>query len=125
MKRGDEALGPDGLSCIVVADDPNFSWPREVMKQVQSYLFLNGFVITELVPRFHHYHLDDAPDLTSCSLLAARDGNEGLKARSIPLPSSDLENFYGACAPLRYRYVRDLRNGGKLASKDHHLEPLQ
>ena len=28
VRRGDEALASDGMSCIVVADDPNFSWTR-------------------------------------------------------------------------------------------------
>jgi predicted methyltransferase len=124
VRRGNEAVGPEGVACIVVADDPSFHWTRDIMKQAQSYLFSNGFVITELVPQFHRYHLDDAPNLTSCSLFAVRYGSEGVKVTSDALQTEDLENFYGACAPLRIRYVRDLRNGGKLASKDHRLEPL-
>ena len=94
------------------------------MKQVQGYLFSNGFIIAEVLPQFHHYHLDDNPDLTSCSLVAVRYENEGLKSDSEALPKSDLQNFYGACAPLDVRYVLDRRKGGALPSFDHYAEPL-
>lgn len=124
LRRGDEAIAANGIACIVAADDPSLSWTREVMRQVQSYLFTNGFIIAEILPQFHHYHLDDNPDLTSCSLVAVRHGSDGVKISSTALLQSDLENFYGAYAPLEVRYIRDLRKGGALPSNDHYVEPL-
>ena len=124
IRRGDEALAKDGTACVVLADDPELAWTREVIVQTQKYLLSNGFVIAELVPRFHHYHLDDDPDLTSCSLIAVRHGDEGMKSKSEALPKEYLENFYGQFAPLRVRYVIDLTEAGKLPSSDFRLDEL-
>ena len=124
MRRGDEALGENGIACIVAADDPTLSWTRQVMKQVQAYLLDNGFVITEIVPQFHRYHLDDDPNLTSCSLIAERLGADSVKSISEALPTGDLAQFYGEYSPLEARYVRDLRKGGALPPFDHEVEQL-
>ena len=120
LKRGDEALGANGIGCVVMADDPNLDWTRAVVKQVQKYLLFNGFIFRELLPQFHHYHLDDDPELTSCSLIAARFGDEGVKSVSEALPKEDLANFYGKLSPLEVRYVVDLCKGGTLSSFDHY-----
>lgn len=125
LRRGDEAIGRDGTACVVVADDPGLPWTREVLKQTQDYLLSNGFIITEVLPQFHHYHLDDNPTLTSCSLIAVRRGDEGVKSASEGLPRETLENFYGAFAPLNVRYVLDRRKGGALPSLDYHLKRLE
>ena len=125
LKRGDEALSIGGIGCMVLADDPTLVWTREVMKQVQGYLVSNGYVIAEVLPQFHHYHLDDNPDLTSCTLIAVRHGDEWVKSDSEALPKEDLENFYGLYSPLRVRYVLDLRKGGALPSFDHYFEGLK
>ena len=124
LRRGDEAIGKDGIACVVIADDPTLGWTRTVSKQTQKFLLNNGFSITELVPNFQRYHLDDNPDLTSCSILAVRHGCDGVKSSSIPLSKRELENFYGANAPLGVQYIKDDRAGGKFASKDYHCEPL-
>ena len=124
MKRGDEALAGGGIACVVAADDPSLNWTRFVMKQVQSYLFANGYTITEMLPQFHRYHLDDDPELTSCSLIAVRHGEEGVKSSSEALPKDDLENFYGTYSPLAVRYILDLRKGGALPSLDYEVQQL-
>ena len=85
------------------------------------FLLGNGYVLAELIPSFHHYHLDDAPELTSAGLIARRRGHEGVKRVSEPIAEEDLENFYGRHAPLEVRYVEDLRKGGALPSYDHRL----
>ena len=92
------------------------------MNQVQEYLLANGYTFREILPQFHHYHLDDDPELTSCSLIAQRNESCKNKAESISLEKGDLENFYGAYAPLAVRYVRDLRKGGALPSADYRFE---
>ena len=122
VRRGDEALAGNGIACIVVADDPELAWTKKVMTSVQRFLLCNGFVINELLPRFHKYHLDDDPNLTSCSLFATRRGEEGVKSHSNKLPGEDLENFYGKFSPLSVRYIKDHRKGGALPSSDYHCE---
>ena len=124
IRRGDEALAEGGTACVVLADDPGLAWTREVIMQTQKYLLSNGFAIAEQVPRFHRYHLDDDPDLTSCSLIAVRHGDGRVKSISEALPKEHLENFYGRFSPLRVRYVIDLTAAGKLPSSDYRLEEL-
>ncbi len=99
LQRGDEALASDGMACVVVADEPTLAWTAVVMKQVQNFLFENNFTITEMLPQFHRYHLDDTPELTSCSLMAVRHSNENVKPASEALPKEDFEKFYGANSP--------------------------
>lgn len=125
LRRGGEAVGKDGIACVVIADDPDLEWTRVVSKQTQTFLLNNGFLIAELVPSFQRYHLDDNPDLTSCSIIAVRHGCEGVKSSSLPLTKRELENFYGANNPLAVQYIKDDRAGGKFPSKDYHCEPLQ
>lgn len=125
LRRGDEALAANGTGCIVMADDPTLPWTQDALKQVQHYLVHNGFIISEVVPRFHHYHLDDDPDLTSCSVIVVRHGDDGVKPSSEPLPLEHRQNFYGKHSPLRVQYIRDRRMGGKLPSCDHYAELLE
>lgn len=125
LRRGDEALAANGTGCIVMADDPTLSWTQDVLKQVQHYLVHNGFIISEVVPKFHRYHLDDDPELTSCSVIVVRHGEDGVKASSEELPQEYRRNFYGKHSPLSVKYVRDRRMGGKLPSRDHCAEPLE
>ena len=124
LRRGDEAIGKDGIACVVIADDPYLGWTRTVSKQTQKFLLNNGFLIAELVPNFQRYHLDDNPDLRSCSIISVRHGCDGMKSSSLPLSKRELENFYGANAPLNVQYIKDDRAGGKFPSKDYHSEPL-
>ena len=104
-----------------MADDPDRSWTRRVMQRTQGYLLANGFVVSEVLPRFHKYHLDDNPDLTSCSLVAVRYGSEGVKDNSESLSGEDIRDFYGAGASLEVKYIRDRREGGRLPSCDYSL----
>lgn len=124
LRRGDEAVAEGGIGCVVVADDPTLDWTKQVRKGVQDFLLANGFILSELLPRFHKYHLDDDPELTSCCVIAVRDGDNGVKSFSKGIPEDDLANFYGKYAPLDVRYVRDHRKGGTLPSLDHHCERL-
>ena len=122
LRRGDEALAACGTGCVVMADDPTLPWTREALLQVQRYFANNGFVIREMLPKFHHYHLDDAPELTSCSIVVVRNGTEGIKRYSERLSGDDLQNFYGMHSPLKVKYIRDCLAGGELPPLDHYLE---
>ena len=125
LKRGMEAVGQDALGCLVLADHPSYPWTREVLLATHHILVHNGFIIAELLPEFHHYHLDDAPDLTSCSMVVRRVKYRHASYASIPLEPSMLVNFYGEESPLHIRYVRDLTHGGEVPSRDHIFEPFE
>ena len=125
LRRGDEALSANGTGCIVMADDPILPWTQDVLKQVQNYLVHNGFIISEVVPKLHSYHLDDEPGLTSCSIIVVRHGEDGVKTSSVELPWEHRQNFYGKRSHLKVKYVRDRRMDGKFPYKDHYTEPLE
>ena len=91
----------------------------------QRILVRGGFMVSELLPEFHHYHLDDVPELTSCSMVVRRVEYDATVYASKPLEPSMLANFYGKQSPLLVRYIRDLTQGGKLPSKDHKIELLK
>lgn len=126
IRRGTEALVRQAgtLGCVVLADDRTHPWCAPVLRTVQRDAIDLGFVIAELVPRMHTYHLDDSPDLTSCSLILERLDPTDAMSQHAPLTEAERANFYGRDAPLNVRYVRDLRNGGKFASHDHELVPF-
>jgi predicted methyltransferase len=124
VARGIEATGSRGLGCIVIGDHPEHSWTHRVQLVVQRYVMDRGFRMAAMLPEFHHYHLDDDPQLTSCCMVIMRDGGSKIPYASEPLPSERLQNFYGADSPLKIRYVRDLLNGDKLETNDVRLEPF-
>ena len=125
LRRASECAAPGCVGCIVLADHPEYGWTQDVLRSTQKLVLEDGFVIREVVPEFHHYHLDDAPDLTSCSMVVRRVSGGHSAYASEPLPAEYVQNFYGRHNPLRIRYVRDKTNGGKLASRDHHMEGFQ
>jgi predicted methyltransferase len=124
LKRGVEAVGDEALGCLVIADHYDYPWTQNVLFATEQLVLSNGFAISELLPRFHHYHLDDAPELTSCSMIIRRVKYDKVPYNSQPLDFSMLANFYGEESPLRVKYIRDLTNGGKLPSRDHIIESL-
>ena len=123
IKRGIEATGKNACASIVIADDPDYDWTQDVLRSTQQMLLNADFVISEVLPEFHSYHLDDVPDLTSCSIIARRLTFESAAYDSAPLAPAELAEFYGKENPLRIKYVRDKTNGGKLPSRDHIFEP--
>lgn len=124
IRRGEEALGKDGVGCLVIADDRRLQWSQDVLLATQRMVLNDGFVITELLPEFHHYHLDDVPDLTSCSLVIQRIKAPHSRYNSKPLHGTQLNNFYGKGKHLRVKYVRDLTGGSRFPSTEYKLELL-
>jgi hypothetical protein len=108
----------------VLADHPGYLWTRQVLLATQRVSLQEGFIVSELLPEFHHYHLDDAPELTSCSMVIRRVEYSRSGYASQPLSLEMLRNFYGEESPLRVKYIRDSTRGGKLPSKDHTIEPF-
>ena len=127
VRRGIEAIKPKGLGAIVIADDETLPWTGQVLLRTQRMLLQSGFIISEMIPGLHRYHLDDAPELSSCCLLARDvEARAGLE-RSDPLPPEALDNFYGRKCPLQVRYVKDSSNlnRGKAADGSYQLIPLE
>jgi len=126
MQRGFEATNQNAIGCIVMADSPDRLWTRIVLREVQKEILGGGFVISEMIPRFHSYHLDDDPDLTSCSLIINRIGNENVSERydSQPLSKEILDNFYGSHNPLKYKYIKDKTYCGKYPVEDYEIIPF-
>jgi N4-bis(aminopropyl)spermidine synthase len=125
LLRGLEGLAAGGVCCAVLADDQELSWCNGVLQEAQRMLIENGCVISELVPEMHTYHLDDHPNLRSCSLIARRLEviHPSTLSYNCALRPDWISNFYGANAALDVQYVRDLTNGGKLSSHDIELVP--
>lgn len=126
LERASEATKPDGLGIIVIADDPELSWTQIVLRDAQQRAFDLGFVVAEMQPQLHLYHLDDAPDLRSCSCLVRRIDSTRMAKESLPLSSDRLNNFYGSNNPLLYQYVKEkpTLNQGKASEYLYNLIPL-
>ena len=122
FRRGLEAVGCDAIGCAVLANDRNYAWTWEVLMRAQRYALSHDMVIAELLPEFHHYHLDEDPDLRSCSMVVRRARYNPREYSSKSLEASFLAEFYGKNSPLVVRYVRDKTNGGKLDSNDYSCE---
>ena len=124
LRRGIEAVGAEAIGCAVLANDRNHPWTWEVMQKAQRFALDNHMVVAELLPEFHHYHLDDDPDLRSCSMVLRRVDYTPSGYASVPLEPHFLAEFYGKNNPLNVRYVRDKTNAGKLESNDYFCEGL-
>lgn len=126
LERGMEAVKLGGLGIVVIADDPEVAWTQEVLSSTQSAALAWGFVLAEMIPALHLYHLEDAPDLRSCSMMFRRIEPlaEGYTSRL--MSSERFRNFYGRDQPLKFRYVRDRQplNFPKAADSSYELEPL-
>ncbi|MBL1179262.1 bis-aminopropyl spermidine synthase family protein [Pantanalinema sp. GBBB05] len=109
FERGSQATNEKSLGIVVIADDPDLPWTQEVLRDTQFRALSLGYVVAEMIPQLHYYHLDDAPDLRSCSCLFRRVDPSCVQTTSEPLEPSRLENFYGRSSPLRFRYVREQR----------------
>ena len=124
MRRGFEATNENAIGCIVIADVPELKWTGEVLGHTQKYALDNGFVISEMIPRFHQYHLDDDPELTSCSIIIRRISCLESEYNSQKLDKEELENFYGNNEPLICQYVKDITDR-KYYDADYKLIPIE
>ncbi|WP_188929466.1 bis-aminopropyl spermidine synthase family protein [Puia dinghuensis] len=121
LMRGIEATGKESVASVVIADDPKIEWTSQVLFNTQKFMLTNGFLVSELIPMFHSYHLDDDPGLKSCCIsFRILNFNES-KYSSTELRADQLQNFYGDNIPLTIRQVKDLTGGGILPSKDHEM----
>jgi predicted methyltransferase len=107
FERGSQATKSNSLGIVVIGDDPELMWTQKVLRDTQRRAFELGYVVSELLPQLHEYHLDDAPELRSCSCLFRRIDADCMEKESKPLEPARLDNFYGQSSPLRFRYVRE------------------
>lgn len=107
-QRGMEAVGYRGDGMIVIADDKELEWPKQVLGKVQRFGAENGYFVSRMMPRLHLYHLDDAPDLQSCNLILSALPGAVKTVKSVPIVEPErLNNFYGRSKAPRVRYVRE------------------
>lgn len=127
-QRGMESIRYNGQGMIVIADDEDLLWPKQVLANVQRFALQSGFYITRMMPRLHLYHLDDAPNLESCNLiLASVPGNERNVASQEIKDPDRLSNFYGSSIAPKVRYVKEKKrlDYGKAHEDEYYLELLE
>lgn len=129
IQRGIEAVRYDGEGCVVIADDDDLDWPKQVLANVQSYASRRGFYVSRMARKLHGYHLDDAPDLKSCNLFFSSlpgNGKEATASEALTDPES-LRHFYGGSKEPRVRFVRELKKPdyGKAPEEEYRLEMFE
>ena len=127
-QRGIETLKHGGLGAIIIADDDTLEWTQSVLLNTQKAMINKGFIVAEMIPGLHNYHLDDAPELKSCTLIIKNlENSKRTTPPSGKLSADKLKNFYGRNNPLKIKYVRDLSglNYGKAPDGSYKLEPLE
>ena len=127
-RRGMEALHYSGEGVIVIADNPDLAWPKQVLHSVQRFAVENDFFVSRMMPQLHSYHLDDAPDLKSCNLIISSVPGAGHVPESTSIRDAEvLEHFYGKSASPYVRYVRETRrlDYGKANESEYELELLE
>jgi len=128
MQRGMEAVGYGGEALVVIADDDERQWPRQVLARVQEFALANGFFVQKMMPKMHAYHLDDAPDLRSCNLIFKSVDGTSTARESIAITDPQrLSNFYGRSGNPRVKYVREKvrLEYGKAHEDEYFLETLE
>jgi predicted methyltransferase len=127
-QRGMEAIAYSGEGMIVIADDDELLWPKQVLGAIQRFAIDSGFFVQRMMSQVHQYHLDDAPNLRSCNLIF-----KSLPEAKSPSPSlaitdvARLANFYGRNANPRVKYVREKKrlDYGKAHDDEYALEMLE
>lgn len=124
LERGIQMLRAGGMGIVVIADDAELPWTNQVLGRAQSTALANGLIVDEMLPALHSYHLDDAPDLRSCTLIFRKIAEDHIVNGR--LPDDRLENFYGRARALRIHYVRELPNVWRRQADDrtYKFEPL-
>ncbi|MEY9853093.1 putative methyltransferase [Leifsonia sp. EB41] len=124
VERGFELVGYEGDGLIVIADDLDLDWPKQVLHAVQTFATESGFYVSRMTPRLHSYHLDDAPDLRSCNLMVSAVPGNARTSSSETRDKRDLAHFYGKDRRPHVHYVRDAsgRARGTERQEDYRFE---
>lgn len=109
LKRGIEAVQAEASGMLIIGDDPEIEWTQQVLRDSQKMAIESGFLVSEMVPEQHLYHLDDAPHLKSCACVFRRTTQPSVwPVQSEPMDESWKRNFYGREAPLEVQYIREI-----------------
>lgn len=103
LERAIQCTRIGGTGVVVIADDPDLKWANEVLARTQRAALGAGLIVQQMIPRLHTYHLDDAPELRSCSLMFRKIADDGLP--NVRITGERLEHFYGRDRTLRVQYV--------------------
>jgi predicted methyltransferase len=124
LERAVQMLRVGGTGMVIIADDAELPWTNRVLARAQATALASGLIVDEMLPALHHYHLDDAPDLQSCTLIFRKVGPDQIKNER--LSTDRLENFYGRAQALRVHYVREIPNVWRRQADDrtYTFEPL-
>lgn len=128
VQRGMEAMQYSGEGLVVIADDPDLSWPKQVLHRVQQYAIEQQFYVSRMMPRLHSYHLDDAPDLKSCNLMiASLPGSRRPMQSEVIRGREQMNHFYGQSARPYVRYVRERQrvDYGRANTNEYEFELLE
>lgn len=126
-QRGMEAMHYSGEGMVVIADDLELPWPKQVLHRVQHFAVEQQFFVSRMMPRLHAYHLDDAPDLKSCNLMIASLPDSGHVPQSEAIRGREqLDHFYGKSASPYVRYVRERQrvDYGRANTNEYEFELL-
>jgi hypothetical protein len=127
-QRGMEAIGYEGDGLVVIADDAELEWPKQVLGRTQAFASQQGFYVSRMMPQLHLYHLDDAPELHSCNLIISSLPGNGRAIRSEAITDpARLNNFYGRSKAPRARYIRERKtlNYGMAQDHEYSLELIE
>ena len=128
VERGIEAVGYVGEGMVVIADDDELAWPKEVLAKTQTFAAEKRFYVSKMMSRVHRYHLDDAPNLRSCNLvLASLPDNQRVTESSDIVDPQRLKNFYGRSKEPRAHYVREKKrlDYGQAPEDEYLIELLE
>lgn len=108
LLRGIEASKSKASGMLIIGDDPELDWTQQVLRDSQRMANEHGFLVCEMVPQQHLYHLDDAPTLKSCACVFRRTIEpKDWPVSSEPMDEAWRQNFYGRNNPMKVKYVRD------------------
>ncbi len=110
LERGAQLIHGGGHGIVVIADDSDRPWAERVLSYCQKVALENELLVAEMIPALHSYHLDDAPDLRSCTMIFRSFGPT--RTGTQRLEDSRLLNFYGRSGSPRVHYVRDVPRVG-------------
>ena len=125
LERGIQLTKIGGTGVVIIGDDTDRPWTGRVQQRTQLAALNHGLVVSEMIPARHSYHLDDAADLKSCTLIFRKLEDRGLP--NVQLSEERIAGFYGREKALGTRYVRPVQrlHPDKAASHTYRLEPLE
>lgn len=88
-----KSVGSSGV--VILPFEPQVSWSRDAMANVQGFLLEHGYVVAEMIRGVHQYHLEDRPELLSGTVIIDRVNAVGSPYAGRTFDQPELEYFYG------------------------------